>query len=59
MPELDSQPYWLYSKGIEGHVHRWRSGHCECGAESKNVYKKRIQRERNKIAREFKAKDGM
>lgn len=57
MTELDQHPYWVRHSGIEGHHHEWKSGHCECGAESMNVYKKRVQRERNRIAREFKERE--
>jgi hypothetical protein len=59
MPESDSPPYWVRPTGIEGHHHQWKSGYCECGAESMNVYKKRVQRERNRIAREFKATENV
>lgn len=68
MDQLDSQPYWSYSRGMDGHEHNWKNGYCECGAESKNGYKRRLTRERNKRAKEYKefdlyealrAKDGM
>lgn len=68
MDGLDTVPYWIYSKGMEGHEHKWKNGFCECGAESKNGYKRRLARERRKIAVEYKkfdlydalrAKDGM
>jgi hypothetical protein len=53
---------------MEEHEHQWKNGFCDCGAESRRAFKRRIQRERNKIAREYRklelyealrAKDGM
>lgn len=39
---------------VEEHKHTWKNGFCSCGAESKRGFKRRIQRERNKIAADYR-----
>ncbi|QFG12109.1 Hypothetical Protein OBI_RACECAR_264 [Arthrobacter phage Racecar] len=39
---------------MEEHEHKWKNGLCECGAESKRGEKRRLARERRRIATEYK-----